>query len=337
MESASNLLIALDAGHGGPDTGGQLGPRQEKDDNLRLSLATKIQLLAQGFGVVCTRTGDAPLSPAQRAKIASEADADLFLSLHRGHFPTPSEEAAGVTAFIYPTASLETAGKAAHLLLSALEEVGVQRTVGISRGNHPVLRRAQMPAVQLEVGFISNEGDNRLFDRNLTGYAKAIAKGVTDFFGLAFNPKASVDKEPNRPTLTLSNENEAHDMQRLLEARYGFGLRPTGHFDKATAKAVIIALQIELNGAYGSQLPLTGNLGKETLATFRGVLPGEKGGLVALTQVLLILNGYEPGEVDGVFGPRTGTALRIFQRDRYLTPNGRVGRQTLRELLRKGS
>ena len=328
MESASNILIALDAGHGGSDNGASAGSRREKDDNLRLALETIPQLKVQGFQVICTRTNDAFVPLADRAKLANEKDADLFISLHRAYFPTSSDEAYGVAGFIHATASLESSGKAAHLILSALEDAGVQRITGISRGNHAVLRRAEMPAFLLELGFLSNETDNRLFDENLTAYARAIAKGASSFFELSFNEHA-------RPQSASSSfeENEISDMQQLLEARYGFGLPPSGRFDRPTKKAAVIALQIELNGACDAQIPVNGVIGPETLNAFRAIRPGDKGGLAALLQVLLILNGYDPGDVDGYFGPRTGTALRFFQRDHYLAPDGKAGIQTFMKLL----
>ena len=330
MESASNLTIALDAGHGGLDNGAVFESRREKDDNLSLCLEVKNQLRAQGFSVLCTRENDSYIPLPNRARLVNEHDADLFISLHRAFFPTPSDEAHGVAGFIYPTASLKTAGYATQLVLSALKEAGVQRMIGISSANHAVLRRAKMPAMLLEVGFISDDTDNRLFDEKLVTYARAIAEGVTQFFGLNWNEKAETS------ALTSSHqfeENEISDMQQLLEARYGFGLSTTGRFDGATRKALIIALQIELNGTYEAGIAVNGVLGPETLSAIRPIHPGNKGGLCALLQVMLIINGYNPGDVDGRFGPKTGTALRVFQRDHFLAPSGFADAHTLIELI----
>lgn len=52
------VKICLDPGHGGTDPGALLGKRYEKDDVLRLALAVKPLLEAQGLGVVMTRTDD---------------------------------------------------------------------------------------------------------------------------------------------------------------------------------------------------------------------------------------------------------------------------------------
>ena len=333
MQSALSLTIALDAGHGGWDNGAQDAGRREKNDNLRLALKAKQELLARGLGVVCTRTDDSFVSLADRARLANEKDADLFISLHRGAFPTPSKEAVGIAGYIYPTASLETSGRAAQLSLAALEEAGVQRVVGISKGNSPVLRRAEMPAFILEVGFLTNQEDNRLFDQNLDSYARAIAKGVADFFGLSFEETAVPKGAPPPPIRAAREENAIFDMQQLLEARYGFGLKATGRFDNSTRRALVVALQIELNGAYEAKIPVNGEKGPQTLAAIRPIIPGQKGGLCALLQVMLILNGYEPGEVDGNFGRKTATALRFFQRDHFMSPDGVASAKTLLALI----
>ncbi len=328
MESPANLLIVVDAGHGGWDNGAQFEGRLEKDDNLRLALAVERALRAQGVDVLMTRSTDVFVPLNDRARMANEADADLFISLHRNSFPEQTEGTKGVENFIYLTAPLETSGRAAQLVLVELNEVGVQRMIGVSRGNYAVLRRTNMPAMLLEMGFINNEEDNRLFDEKLEEYAQAIARGILAYFGINY-------RTPSQPLPSGEPvvENEIYDMQELLEQRYGFGLRPTGRFDEATKKAAVIALQIELNGAYDAQIPVDGILGPRTLNAIRPFRQGSKGGLVALLQVLLILNGYDPGEVDGNFGPKTSAALRFFQRDHFLTPDGIAGPKTFAALV----
>jgi peptidoglycan hydrolase-like protein with peptidoglycan-binding domain len=201
-----------------------------------------------------------------------------------------------------------------------------------------------MPAFLLEVGFITDHTDNRLFDQNLGAYARAIAKGTTRFFGLSFDQNARPDNRPPTPAkpsggsagpeaTAPAEDNSVSDMQQLLEARYGFGLTVTGHFDKFTRRGLVVALQIELNGAYEAQIPVSGDLCPKTLSAVRDIRPGDRGGLCALLQVMLILNGYQPGDVDGEFGPRTGTALRFFQRDRFIAPDGVAGIKSLLALI----
>ncbi|MGI5839991.1 MAG: LysM peptidoglycan-binding domain-containing protein, partial [bacterium] len=59
---------------------------------------------------------------------------------------------------------------------------------------------------------------------------------------------------------------------------------------------------------------------------------GDTGPYVQILQRQLMAQGYEPGAEDGIFGPRTEAAVRAFQTDRGLTPDGVVGPRTWEEL-----
>ena len=75
--------VVIDPGHGGSSSGAVLGDRQEKDDNLRLSLLVRDILVERGYTVVMTRDGDTDVSLEDRCKIANKAKASLFVSIHR--------------------------------------------------------------------------------------------------------------------------------------------------------------------------------------------------------------------------------------------------------------
>lgn len=76
--------IILDAGHGGSDPGAVFKGRQEKDDNLRLTLAVGEELRNRGVDVEYTRTTDVYQTPFEKATIANESGADFFVSFHVG-------------------------------------------------------------------------------------------------------------------------------------------------------------------------------------------------------------------------------------------------------------
>ena len=177
-------LIVVDPGHGGWDNGASWEGRLEKDDNLRLGMEVYKALAELGIPVIMTRDSDEFVALADRAGIANNAGADLFVSLHRNSYPEQTPTAHGVENYIYLTAPEETTGKAAQLVLEKIVEVGVQSDRGVSRGDYYVLRKTQMPAMLLEMGFIINEIDNQLFDEHLHDYAKAIAEGIMLYFGL---------------------------------------------------------------------------------------------------------------------------------------------------------
>lgn len=179
----TGYVVCLDAGHGGNDRGA-LGAdgRYEKDDNLKLTLAVAKILRKNGIEVVLTREDDSTISSDERSAIANNADADLFLSLHRNY--AASEEACGVEAWIYSAAS-DKGYAIAESILTALEDIGISQNRGVKSGtqwdseaDYTVIRQTNMTSVIIEVGFISNEQDLELFDQYMNDYAEAIADAI---------------------------------------------------------------------------------------------------------------------------------------------------------------
>lgn len=168
--------IFLDAGHGGTyDPGAVYQGRQEKDDTLALTLAVGELLTNYGFDVVYDRTGDVYHSPIQKARAANASGADLFVSIHRNSSPRPNQYH-GVESLVYSRYS--PAARIGASINWHLEKVGY-RNLGVKeRPNLVVLKRTQMPAVLVEVGFLNTDSDNALLDENFAATAKAIADGI---------------------------------------------------------------------------------------------------------------------------------------------------------------
>ena len=171
------ISIMLDAGHGGRDPGAVYNGRQEKDDTLALTLAIGEILQNNGIDVEYTRTTDVYESPYQKAMEANEAGVDYFISIHRNSFPTPNT-VSGVESLVYNKEGIKY--QMAQNINAQLETVGFVNLGVQARPNLVVLRRTQMPAVLVEVGFINSDVDNRLFDENFDDIAQAIADGILD-------------------------------------------------------------------------------------------------------------------------------------------------------------
>ena len=172
--------IILDAGHGGTDGGAIYGERLEKDDNLRLTLATGEILENYGVDVAYIRTSDVYHSPNEKVRIANQEDGDLLVSFHRNYSVDPNMYS-GVEAIIYSPGGINEI--AAENIITQLTEVGFQDQ-GISiRTNLAILRGTRMPSVIVEVGFINTEEDNLLFDQRFDDIANAIAIGILKTFG----------------------------------------------------------------------------------------------------------------------------------------------------------
>ena len=171
------VSIMLDAGHGGRDPGAVYNGRQEKDDTLNLVLAIGEILQNNDIDVQYTRTTDVYESPYQKAMEANEAGVDYFISIHRNSFPRPNE-VNGVESLVYNKQGIKY--EMAQNINEQLETVGFVNLGVQARPNLVVLRRTEMPAVLVEVGFINSDVDNQLFDANFNDIALAIAEGILD-------------------------------------------------------------------------------------------------------------------------------------------------------------
>lgn len=171
--------VCLDAGHGADDVGATStgGARLEKDDNLRLTLKVRDRLEEKGVKVVLTRGDDSDITLKERCKLANRKRCDFFLSLHRNS----SVSGTGFEAWIAKEPKgneEETAEKFVAALsdISGLPNRGVKRGYRNSSGNnYYVNSNTNMPSILLEVGFVTNEEDNKSFDKSLDENAEAIA------------------------------------------------------------------------------------------------------------------------------------------------------------------
>ena len=170
-------LVVLDAGHGGENPGAVYNGRQEKDDALALTLAVGQILEANGINVYYTRDEDIFEAPLQKAQEANQTGADYFVSIHRNSSPTPNQYT-GIETLVYNRYG--EAARLAYNINEELEAVGFENQGVNERTNLAVLRRTQMPAVLVEVGFINTDADNVLLDARFQEVAQAIADGILE-------------------------------------------------------------------------------------------------------------------------------------------------------------
>lgn len=94
--STKDFVVVLDAGHGGKDTGNRGNGYLEKKIALKIVLEIGKQLSNhKGIKVIYTRKDDRLVELNNRAKIANQADADLFISIHCDAFTSPQAYGAG--------------------------------------------------------------------------------------------------------------------------------------------------------------------------------------------------------------------------------------------------
>jgi N-acetylmuramoyl-L-alanine amidase/SH3-like domain-containing protein len=192
--------IVIDAGHGGKDSGarGLLNGAYVYEKNYVIQFAKYLnqELLAAGFKTIMTRSDDTFIELEDRAKVANNAYADLFFSIHHDYSPVPTSQGAFV---IYPSVKLasiseSTIGEsidAAGYIKNALVEMGFKnRNNGtdqsISGHTLAVLRQTNMRSILAEIGYMSNASDMlKITDPMLQrATAKSLSNQIKAYFGM---------------------------------------------------------------------------------------------------------------------------------------------------------
>ena len=213
--------VVVDAGHGGKDTGA-IGPHKVREKDMTLAIARKVasRLRSIGFNVILTRNDDRFVPLDERTRIANEAHADLFISIHCNAAKRRKLEgvetwtlnvsadryAARLAAFenadadrtvsdlrmiladLATKANASDARDLAQSVQSSLVRtlrgrVGKTHDHGVKQALFYVLLGTHMPSILVETGFISNPAEeSRLKSTKFQdGTAEAIARGVKDF------------------------------------------------------------------------------------------------------------------------------------------------------------
>jgi N-acetylmuramoyl-L-alanine amidase len=215
-------VIVIDAGHGGHDPGAAGASSREKDINLAAARALKTALERTGrFKVVMTRDDDTYVPLESRVQIARHADADLFISLHSDSGPDATMRGAtvytlsdqgsdrvvrnvmaendwfinvnmpgrdkAVNQILLDLTQRATRNRSAAFAENLLDHIG--GGVQLVRRSHRdagfvVLLAPDVPAVLLEMGFITNPDDERLLnDTAKRGrFMSAVARSIDDYF-----------------------------------------------------------------------------------------------------------------------------------------------------------
>jgi len=95
-----DLIIAIDAGHGGEDPGA-IGPKKLYEKHVVFGIAKELEKILKskkGYKPVLVRTGDYFIPLAKRRDIARESNADMFLSIHADAFSSPKAHGTSVFA-----------------------------------------------------------------------------------------------------------------------------------------------------------------------------------------------------------------------------------------------
>lgn len=158
-------IVVLDAGHGGYDAGASSRGTKEKDLNFNI-LYTRMKDYfssnAPDTKVYWTRTSDVFITLANRATFAKKVGADLFVSLHMN---SAKNSSANGTEVYYSTSnnSSSFSGITSRIVASTFKDNLVTRLGTKSRGvktaGYYVIKHNTVPAVLIELGFLSGSSD----------------------------------------------------------------------------------------------------------------------------------------------------------------------------------
>ncbi len=207
--------IVIDPGHGGKDPGAVSQARQEKQIVLSLSKTLRDILVKKGYNVRLTRETDVYIPIRKRTQFATDQKADLFISIHANG--STSRKAAGIETYYLALASDESARitamrenagaeynmkeldalvgrifkeskstesrRLAELIQAQLASGKHVKNRGVKHAPMVILIGAKVPAVLVEVGFISNPTEGKklttkAYQRQL---ATAIAEGIEQY------------------------------------------------------------------------------------------------------------------------------------------------------------
>lgn len=174
-------LICIDAGHGGSDVGATRKGIHEKDLTLDISLKLESVLdYWSNYNTILTRRTDRYVGLTERANIANQYKADIFISIHINSFTSNTVD--GLETFFFP------GSHRGYALAATIQYNLIKNTEYPDRGIKParftVLRKTRMPAVMPELGFLSNRETRTKLQKDHIQFIKSlvIAQSIEEYF-----------------------------------------------------------------------------------------------------------------------------------------------------------
>ena len=248
-------MVCIDAGHGIETPGKRSPDGTYRECEFALDMARRIEAKLTELGIPCmlTRKDEHDIPLSERCKIANDAKADLFISLHSNASGDDWSSARGRTIYVYKKGY--NAEKLATAIDDAMWDCNTRR--GIAEGNFAVIRDTTMPAVLIEFDFHTNKDSVKNYLANeewREKAAEAVKDGVMIYmFGAKFILRDWSDGQVlpvwNSKALTPAD----------WYAKYHFSEAVNlAHFDMATGKTVQYLRTGNVDRAYGGSQQVFG-------------------------------------------------------------------------------
>lgn len=186
------IKIYIDQGHNprGFNTGAEGNGFYEQDLTYEIGRRLyNLFLTNSDFEVRLSRpTPDTILGTSNSSSLVARVNeanawgADIFLSLHNNAAENP--RATGNEALVYGPGSTVAVALGENILEELTNTTGLRNRGIVYRPGLYVLRRTNMPAVLVEMGFITNPGDAELLAYSPELFARGIYRGVLNYYGL---------------------------------------------------------------------------------------------------------------------------------------------------------
>jgi len=178
----NKFSVVIDPGHGGPDPGAiGIGGMRETDVVLEVSKLVKKLLSERGVKAKLTRKNEVDLDLPPRVSFANNTDADIFVSIHANASRGKRRDINGLETFYYR-------GPRGRLLAKKIQKQILRVSPGspdrgVKQGRFYVIKNTKMPAVLVEIGFLTGRLDARRLEKTAhrKRMAYAIAKGIIEY------------------------------------------------------------------------------------------------------------------------------------------------------------
>ena len=209
-----DLLVIIDAGHGGTDPGAKaVDGSYEKSYNLDVAKRLNENLKELGFNTLMTREDDVYTSLQERADAANWNYADFFVSIHFNAYMNKTQ---GIETLYYPNTPSEAYNINNKEIASIFQEEIIKALKRPSRGvvARPdlfVLNKTNMPAILVELGFITNKEELSYIKKS--SYKEDAAKALTvsliryykEIRGIDFGLDSSINKAEGEPPTEIGD------------------------------------------------------------------------------------------------------------------------------------
>ena len=239
--------VFVDAGHGGKDSGAPGYGKNEAEINLEIAKKVEQKLKAKNIQVKMSReTDDVFVELGERARLANNYGADVFVSIHQNS--ADSTSASGIETYYHDKKEMYKP-LASDIQTDIINQTGAKNR-GVKSSNLAVLRESNMPSALVENGFVSNRDEyNKLVNQ---AYQDKLATGIADGVEKYLKDNVKINGEVAN---TIATGSVCNTDSLNVRSGYGTSYPVIGNLSRGNKVEIVESKnnwhKIKFNGAYG--------------------------------------------------------------------------------------